>query len=85
MAGVGTKGATRFSYRDWVENQPGVVHSHTFSAYEYHIREEVRFFVENCVQNLEWPLSTIDDAITCQKIIEACETSVAENRHVSLL
>lgn len=81
---IGTKGSSRFSYRDWVENQPGVVHSHTFSAYEYHIREEVRFFVENCVQNGEQPLSSIDDAITCQKIIEACETSVTENRHVSL-
>jgi len=81
---IGTKGSSRFSYRDWVENQPGVVHSHTFSAYEYHIREEVRFFVENCVQNGEQPLSGIDDAITCQKIIEACETSIAENRHVSL-
>ncbi|MFK5923457.1 MAG: Gfo/Idh/MocA family oxidoreductase [Verrucomicrobiota bacterium] len=81
---IGSKGSTRFSYRDWVENQAGVVHSHTFSAYEHHIREEVRFFVENCVQNRECPLSTIDDAITCQKIIEACETSVAENRHVNL-
>lgn len=82
---IGTKGATRFSYRDWVENLPGVVHSHTFSAYEYHIREEVRFFVENCVQNGETPLSTIDDAIICQKIIEACEASVAQNRHINLL
>jgi len=81
---IGTKGSSRFSYRDWVENKPGLVHSHTFSAYEYHIREEVRFFVENCVQNNDQPLSCIDDAITCQKIIEACETSVTENRHVSL-
>lgn len=81
---IGTKGSTSFSYRDWVENQPGIVHSHTFSAYAYSIREEVRFFVENCVRNREYPLSTIDDAITCQKIVEACETSAAKNKYVSL-
>ena len=81
---IGTDGATRFSYRDWVENKPGVVHHHTYSAYEYGIRNEVRFFVENCVHAGEAPPSTIDDAITCQRIIEACETSVAEERHVKM-
>ena len=29
---IGTKGATRYSYRDWVENTPAVVHSQTYSA-----------------------------------------------------
>ena len=27
---IGTKGATRYSYRDWVENTPAVVHSQTY-------------------------------------------------------
>lgn len=81
---IGTDGATRFSYRDWVENKPGVVHSHTFSAYEWHIREEVRHFVEECVGRGAGPLSTIDDAITAQKIIEGCETSIAEGREVAI-
>ena len=35
---IGTKGATRYSYRDWVENTPAVVHSQTYSAYPYTIR-----------------------------------------------
>ena len=81
---IGTEGATRFTYRDWVENKPGIVHHHTYSAYEYGIRNEVRCFVENCLGTGEAPPSTIDDAITCQKIIEACETSVSEERHVRI-
>lgn len=81
---IGTAGATRFSYRDWVENQPGVVHSHTFSAYGWHIREEVRHFVQECLGRGAAPLSTIDDAITAQRIIEACEASVAGRREVDL-
>ncbi|MEM7011795.1 MAG: Gfo/Idh/MocA family oxidoreductase [Verrucomicrobiota bacterium] len=81
---IGTEGATRFSYRDWVENKPGVVHHHTYSAYEFHIRNEVDFFVNRCLVNGEAPPSTIDDAIMAQRIIEACETSVRELRTVKL-
>jgi len=81
---IGTKGATRFSYRDWVENKPAVVHSQTYSAYPYSIRNTVRHFIDRCIRHGEAPLSTIDDAITCQRIIEACETSVAEERHIRL-
>ena len=81
---IGTDGGTRFSYRDWVENKPGVVHHHTYTAYEYHIRNEVDFFVNRCIANGEAPPSTIDDAITAQRIIEACEESVRDGRHVVL-
>ena len=80
---IGTDGATRFSYRDWVENKPGSVHSHTWSAYEYHIRNEVADFVK-CVRQGGKPPSTIDDAITCQQIIEAAELSIAERREIPL-
>lgn len=81
---IGTDGATRFSYRDWVENKPGVVHHHTYTAYEYHIRAEVDYFVNRCLLTGEPPPSTIDDAITCQRIIEACEESVSSGRHISM-
>ena len=81
---IGTAGAARFSYRDWVENRPGVVHSHTFSAYAWHIREEIRHFVQECVGKGAAPLSTIDDAIAAQRIVEACEESVATGRTVTL-
>ena len=81
---IGTEGATRFSYRDWVENRPGVVHSHTWSAYGCHIEEEVRYFVEECLGKGQPPLSTIEDAITAQRLIEAAERSIEERREIDL-
>ena len=81
---VGTKGATRYSYRDWVENTPAVVHSQTYSAYPYTIRSMGKHFLEQVVGKGEKPLSTLEDASTCMKIIEACEQSVSEERHITL-
>lgn len=81
---IGTKGATRYSYRDWVENTPAVVHSQTYSAYPYTIRETGKYFIEEVVGQGKEPLSTLDDAVSCMKIIEACETSVEEERHVAI-
>lgn len=81
---IGTKGATRFSYRDWVENKPAQVHSQTYSAYPYSIYQEVDYFVKHCIGQGRTPLSTLDDAITAQKIIEAAERSVKEQRHIEI-
>ena len=81
---IGTKGATRYSYRDWVENTPAVVHSQTYSAYPYTIKTMGKHFLEEVINKGEKPLSTLDDAITCMKIIEACEKSVKEEKHISL-
>ena len=81
---IGTKGATRYSYRDWVENTPAVVHSQTYSAYPYTIRETGKHFLERVIGHGEEPLSTLDDAVTCMKMIEACELSVSEDRHIRI-
>ena len=81
---IGTKGATRFSYRDWVENTPAVVHSQTYSVYPDTIANTARYFLDECVGRGLAPLSTLEDAITCQHIVEGCETSIAERRVVSL-
>ena len=81
---IGTKGATRYSYRDWVENTPAVVHSQTYSAYPYTIRETGKHFLERVIGHGEQPLSTLNDAITCMKMIEACELSVSEERHIRI-
>jgi len=81
---IGTKGATRFSYRDWVENQPAQVHSHTFSAYPFSIERTVHHFLRQCVANRQPPLSTIQDAHTAQRIIEACEASIRTQRIIQL-
>lgn len=81
---IGTKGATRFSYRDWVENTPGTVHSQTYSAYPYSIHNIDRYFIEECILRKEQPLSTLDDAITAQKIIEGIELAISEKREVEI-
>lgn len=81
---IGTAGSTRYSYRDWVEIKPGIVHSQTYTAYQGSITNEVRHFVEVCLRQGGAPLSTLDDAVTAQKMIEACEESISSNRIVSL-
>ena len=81
---IGTDGATRFSYRDWVENRPAQVHSQTYSAYPFSIENTVRHFLSQCVGAGQPPLSSLDDAITSQRIIEACEASIAEQRLITL-
>ena len=81
---LGTKGSTRFAYNDWVENAKAVVHSHTYSAYHFHIENEVRFFVDECIRKGATPPSTIDDAITCLQITEAIEHSIECRGEVDL-
>ena len=81
---IGTAGSTRYSYRDHVEIKPGIVHSQTYTAYAGSITNEVKHFVDVCLRQGGQPLSTLDDAITAQKMIEACEKSIAEERIVTL-
>ena len=80
---IGTKGSARYSYRDWVELKPGAVHSQTYSAYPGSIANEVDHFVR-CVRQQAEPLSTLDDAIDAQRIVEACEQSAASGRDVEI-
>jgi predicted dehydrogenase len=81
---IGTAGSTRYSYRDHVEIKPGIVHSQTYTAYAGSVMNEVRHFVDVCLRQGGQPLSTLDDAITAQKMIEACEKSIAEQTIVTL-
>ncbi|MCK0157015.1 Gfo/Idh/MocA family oxidoreductase [Cellulophaga sp. F20128] len=81
---IGTKGSTRYSYRDWVINDRNGAHSQTYQSYPETIKNTATHFINNVVRNNEAPLSTIEDAITCQKIIEACELSAAEGKHINL-
>ena len=81
---IGTRGSTRYSYRDWVESKPGAAHSQTYTAYLGSIRNEVDYFVNRCVRKREQPLSTLDDARTAQKMIESIEASVEQGRAVEL-
>lgn len=81
---IGTAGSTRYSYRDHVEIKPGLVHSQTYTAYQGSITNEVRHFLIDSLRMGQKPLSTLDDAITAQKMIEAAEKSIAEKSVVTL-
>lgn len=81
---IGTAGSTRYSYRDHVEIKPGLVHSQTYTAYQGSITNEVRHFLLDCLRMGRTPLSTLDDAITAQRMIEAAEKSIAERSVVKL-
>ncbi len=79
---MGTKGSTRYSYRDWVINDRNGAHSQTYFCYPESIKNTTTHFINNVLRNNERPLSSLEDAITCQRIIEACERSVSEGVHV---
>ena len=81
---IGTAGSTRYSYRDHVEIKPGLVHSQTYTAYQGSITNEVRHFLVDCLRLGAKPLSTLDDAITAQTMIEAAERSIADRAFVQL-
>jgi len=81
---IGTAGSTRYSYRDHVEIKPGLVHSQTYTAYQGSITNEVRHFLIDCLRMGAKPVSTLDDAIIAQKMIEAAEESIRGSKVVKL-
>lgn len=81
---IGTKGSTRYSYRDWVINDRNGAHSQTYQCYPESIKNTATYFINNVIRNGEPPLSSIEDAITCQHVIEACELSEEKGIHVRL-
>lgn len=81
---IGTKGSTRYSYRDFVINDRNGAHSQTYQNYPESIKNTATHFINRVVRNGEAPLSSLQDAITCQKIIEACEKSVKDGIHVQM-
>ena len=80
---IGTAGSTRYSYRDWVEIKPATVHSQTYTAYRGSIIHEVDHFIQVCRGHAE-PLSTLDDAVDAQRIIEAIESSIDTGTTIDL-
>lgn len=80
---IGTAGTTRYTYQDWVEAKKGISHSRVYTAYQETITNEDRYFVDVCLKGGQ-PLSTLDDAIVSQKVIEAVERSIAEGVTVAI-
>ena len=81
---IGTAGSTRYSYRDHVEIKPGLVHSQTYTAYQGSVMNEVRHFLIDCIRFGAKPLSTMEDAVTAQRMIEAAEESIRNKSVVTL-
>lgn len=81
MKVLGTEGSARFSHNDWVVNRKGIVHSHTYVAYPQTIKNEDAHFIA-CIRDGKQPLSTLDDAIIAQKMIEGIERSIAEGKTI---
>jgi predicted dehydrogenase len=80
----GTKGSARYSYRDWVINAPNGAHSQTYYCYPESIKNTATYFIENVLGKGEAPLSGLEDAITCQRIIECCEASAEKGLHLRM-
>jgi predicted dehydrogenase len=80
---IGTAGTTRYTYQDWVEAKAGISHSRLYTAYQGTMTNEDRYFIDMCLHGGE-PLSDMDDAIWAQKVIEAVEKSLAEDRIVAI-
>lgn len=81
---IGTKGSTRYSYRDWVINERNGAHSQTYQCYQESIKNTTTHFINNVVRLGEAPLSSLEDSIICQHIIEACEQSERDGLHIKL-
>ena len=80
---IGTQGTVRYTYQDWVEIKKGISHSHTYTAYQATISNEDAYFAD-LVRKGGQPLSSMQDAIISQKVIEACEKSISEGVTVEI-
>lgn len=81
---LGTKGGGMYSWRDSIITEAGVGLSWRYPAYESSIAQEVDYVVRCCILDGEPPLSTLDDALTAQAIIEAAEESIQSGRTITI-
>jgi len=81
---LGTEGGVRYSHNDWVRNEKHIVHSHTYCAYPFTIEAASKYFVREVLSEGRAPLSSMADAAMCQRILEAAELAIKEERHVRL-
>ncbi|MBN1299400.1 MAG: Gfo/Idh/MocA family oxidoreductase [Actinobacteria bacterium] len=80
---LGTEGSGVYTWNDWVLSKKGITHSREYVAYPGAIVNEVNHFINICTNGGK-PLSTIDDAIKAQAIMEAIELSVDKKIAVDL-
>jgi predicted dehydrogenase len=80
---LGTEGSARYSWQDWVLAKKGITHSRVYVAYPGGILNEDNHFIDICINGGK-PLSTIDDAIKAQMIMDAVELSIENNSGVDI-
>ena len=80
---LGTTGGSLYSWRDSVIMAPGAGLSWRYPAYEESFVQEVDYFVRRCILNEEPPLSTMQDAVTAQMLVEAAEAAISTGRTVT--
>ncbi|NQT59979.1 MAG: Gfo/Idh/MocA family oxidoreductase [Bacteroidetes bacterium] len=73
---IGTAGTGHYTYQDWVEVKKGISHSHTYTAYQDTITNEVERFVNLVRDGSGEILSTMEDALWAQIALEAAEESI---------
>lgn len=80
---IGTKGSARYSYQDWVESGKDAYHTHTYTAYQDTVNNEVQYFINLCRNGGE-PLSSMMDAFIAQRTMEAIEESIENEKVVTV-
>ncbi len=80
---IGTNGSACYTYQDWVEAKKGTYHTRTYHAYQGTINNEVQCFLDICQHGGD-PLSTMNDAINIQKILEAIEKSIEKEEVICI-
>ncbi len=81
---IGTAGCGHYTYQDWVEVKKGISHSHTYTAYQDTITNEVDAFLAIVRDGSGTPVSGLADALWAQTALEAVETSIASGRRVPI-
>lgn len=81
---LGTEGGSVYSWRDNVILAAGAGQTWRYLAYEESFMHEMDYFVHQCIQAGEAPLSTMRDAIVAQMLIEAAEEALRTGRTIDL-
>jgi predicted dehydrogenase len=81
---LGTHGGGVYNWRDSVILNGGAGLAWRYPAYEESFVHEWHYFVHEAINQGQLPLSTLDDAIVAQSLIEAAEQSIATKRTIPL-
>lgn len=79
---IGTEGSARYSFNDRVRTARRGAHSHTYLEWGETIANEDAYFV-SCIRQGNLPLSTLDDAIMAQEMIDAIVKSIRTGKTVT--